>query len=321
MSTILISSIIGFVALVLAGPFLIPQMTPDGGETAKLKAELESLRAKVKTLRTEIVKLRDQVRRTSENKERDYGDIDKQVQMLNTPTGVEFALLGNKPDSPTATVFWFGGAIRLSGAEIVPFLIKHGYLCVSLDAPCHGQNLEPAEPCSGIEGWRYRIEHKRNFVHEFNEKASKVLDYLIAEGYTDPGRLAVLGGSRGAFLAFHYAASEPRVKCVGGHIPVIDLRALKEFKGMENDPLIKSLSVINLAEKFAGHKVLVIIGDRDDRVGTDHAIAFARRVSKVAKNANVELHVLPGGHYHMAGLGELTELWLKKDLSPHEHSK
>lgn len=314
MNTVLISLVLGLSALGFAGPILGAETRPEADETAKLKAELESLRGEVETMRAETATLRAQAPGTSEKKERDYGDIDGQIQMLKTPTGVEFGLLGEKPAAPVPTVFFFGGPISLQRVEILPFLLEHGYLCASLDAPSHGADLEPGEPRDGLDGWRYRIENKRNFVRKFNDKVSKVLDYLIAEGYTDPERVAVVGGSRGAFLAFHYAASDPRVKSVAGQIPVTELRALSEFKGMENDPLTKSLSVINLAEKFAGCNVLVIIGDNDGRVGTDHAIAFARRVSRVAKDANVELHVVPGGHHGMECLGTLTDVWLSKHL-------
>ena len=244
----------------------------------------------------------------------DVGATDRRVRRLTTTTGVEFGLLGRKPAASVPTVFWFGGAIDLSAVEIVPFLVERGYLCVSLDTPGHGKNRESGEPPDGMDAWRHRIEAKKNFIPQFNQKISKVLDYLIAEGFTDPDRVAVVGGSRGAFIAFHYAASDPRVKSVGGQIPLTELGHITEFKGMENDPLTKSLGVINLAEKFAGRNLLVIVGDNDARVGTDHAIAFARRVSRVAQDANVELHVLKGGHFAMEGLTELSEMWLAKHL-------
>ena len=199
----------------------------------------------------------------------------------------------------------------------VQFLIDHGYLCVTLNAPACGPDIEPGEAKEVMDRWRHRIEARNNFILKFNKKVSKVLDYLIAEGYTDPGRVVALGGSMGAFIAFHYAASEPRVKCVVGQIPLTDLRVLSEFKGMENDPLTKSLDVRNLAEKFAGHNVLVIVGKEDRRISTDHAVAFAQRVSRVAKGADVEWHVLDGGHsLFIKGLGKLTEAWLTKHLGP-----
>jgi len=252
---------------------------------------------------------------------------DRQVRILKTTTGVEFGLLGEKPAAPGVTLFSFGadlgsGIHALSRQKILPFLVEQGYVIVSLDAPETGRNCGPAKGKEVVgrpkgdevlDAWRYRIDAKENFIPEFNQKISKVLDYLIAEGYTDLDRVAALGGSMGAFIAFHYAVSDPRVRCVAGQIPLTDLRVLTEFKGMENDPLTKSLDARNLAEKFAGHNLLVIVGKEDRRISTDHAIAFAQRVSNVAEGANVELHVLDGGHsLFIKGLGKLTEEWLTR---------
>ena len=313
---------VALLAVGCAEPVVNTPARPDESETTRLKEELERLWAKVKTRRAELAKLQTQTEGVSCEQKRDSRKTERQIHTLRTTTGIEFSIVGRKPATPMPTVFIPGGSAnqQLNVQVIDPghfgFVVEYGYLYVSLDVPSHGEDLEPGEPLGGIEGWRYRVENKRNFVQEFNQKISKVLDFLIAEGYTDPDRVAVIAGSRGGFLAFHYAASDPRVKCVVGWMPVTDLGHLMEFKGMENDPLTKSLAVINQAEKFVGRNVLVIIGDQDNRVGTDHAIAFARRVSKVAKGANVTLHVLdePRGHFETEGTYALTEAWLLKHL-------
>jgi dienelactone hydrolase len=255
--------------------------------------------------------------------EPDAGEAQYPVQMLKTATGVEFGMLGSKPATPTPTVFWLGGPIQFSGVEIVPFLVERGYLCVALDTPGHGRDREPGDPEKGMLAWRRRIEAKRDFLSEFNQRMSNVIDYLIAEGWTDPDRVAILGGSRGAFIGFHYAAGDPRVKCIAGLIPLLELGHLQEFEGMENDPATRALDAINIAERLAGRKVLVIIGDQDYRAGVDYAVAFARQVSKVAEDAVVELHVLPEprGHFDPEGTQELTEAWLIKHLGCHQGAK
>jgi len=242
-----------------------------------------------------------------------------QIHFLKTSTGVRFGLLGRKPPVPAATVFIFGNTIEnnFSGIEIVPIVKRRGWLCVSLDSPLCGQNRnrEPGEPADGLEAWRARIEAKDNFIPRFNRKVADVLDYLIAEGYTATDRVAVLGGSLGGFLAYHYAASDPRIKCAGGSFPLTDLGMMSEFNGMENDPLTRSLALVNQAGKFASRHFLLIIGDDDNRVGTDLAIAFARQVTRKSPKVNVQLHVLHArGHREPEGTLELTEAWLTKHL-------
>ena len=247
------------------------------------------------------------------------GKTPDKIQTLEATGGVKFALLGRKPPAPTPTVFCFGAADDMLTTPELRFLSERGYLCVSLDLPGHGGNRKHGE-AKGLVAWRHRIEAKEDFVTEFHQKIAKVLDYLIAHGYTDPNRVAIIGSSRGAFIGYHYAASDPRVKCVAGLAPVTELEVPREFAGMDKDPMCRSLAVINRAKQFGPQKLLVIIGDQDERVGTDRAIAFARQVSKVALKANVELHVLhePLGHTIPKGTWELTEAWITKNF---DHEK
>ena len=190
-----------------------------------------------------------------------------------------------------------------------------GYLCVSLDTPASVRRSDEAGGAGGLDVWREWIATKKkpNFLAEFNGQISEVLDHLIAQGYTNPERVLAMGGSLGAFVAFHYAASDSRVKSVIGSMPLTDLARMTEFKGMENDPVTKSLAAIHLAKKLADRNLLVIVGDDDGRIGTQHAIAFAKRVDSEATKSNVELHVLPArGHVEPKGTHALTKAWLEK---------
>ena len=129
----------------------------------------------------------------------------------------------------------------------------------------------------------------------FLSTASQVLDFLIRNGYTDSNRIAACGISRGGFMAIHFAAADSRVQCVAALAPVTDLRVLTEFSGMKNESLARSLSVMNVADKLAGRGVWIYIGNDDERVGTDDAIAFTRLVARRAiatkQRANVKLTV------------------------------
>jgi len=250
---------------------------------------------------------------------------ESQVTIMETTTGVRFGLWGGASDVPAPTLFILANSIegtlgdpyfRQSGNQ----LAEQGYLCVTIDIPGHGEQHRADEP-EGLAGWRARTDQNENLVAETNRRLSEVLDYLIATGRTDLERVAACGTSRGGFLALQFIAHEPRVKCVAAFAPVTDLLALREFKGAEDNALVNSLSAINQAVKLANRPVWIIIGDRDERVGTDHAIALARAItaSALAQGLDpaVELHVLPEpkGHTTPHGAPAAAATWIAAQLS------
>jgi dienelactone hydrolase len=227
------------------------------------------------------------------------------VRILSTPSGVRFGLLGDKGAAPAPTLFVFANAIEETLGnddynKAGRLLADKGYLCVALDLPCHGKEEKPGEP-AGLGGWAARLAKGEDPVPGFLKNASAVLDFLIAEHYTDPKRVAAGGTSRGGFMALHFAAGEPRVKCVAAFAPVTDLTALREFAPLKDQAATRALALVNRADPLAARPVWLCIGNHDERVGTDLAIAFTRKLVAAAvsrnKPAAVELHVMPvAGH-------------------------
>jgi dienelactone hydrolase len=246
------------------------------------------------------------------------------LQNLQTNTGVQFTILGAKPPMPAPTLFVF--AMDAKGAlgdqkyrRCGNFLIKEGYLCVSVDLPCHGAEHRSDEP-EGLAGWRKRIDANEDPIADLNARLTKVLDYLIEQHWTDPEKVVACGTSRGGFAALHFAAADPRVKAVAAYSPVTDLSVLGEFHGLQDATLAGQLSLVTRADKLANRGVWIAIGDRDGRVGTDQAIQFARRLSAAAATqslpSRVELHVAPSnGHHTPAGAEEQSANWIKTQLS------
>ena len=241
-----------------------------------------------------------------------------------TPDGIEFGTWGNPAAKPSPTLFMLASTIDATLGE--PYfrqcgneLGELGYLVVSIDLPCHGDQLISGEP-EGISGWSYRVANNEDFVADSNARLSKVLDHLIATGLTDPDKIAAGGTSRGGFLAIHFAAHDSRVRCVAGFAPVTELAALHEFHDKPDHPLVRKLSLMNQVEKLAGRPVWIVIGDRDERVGTQHAIELCSRLSSVAKiqniASNVELHVLsePRGHTTPEGSPQIAAKWIQHQL-------
>lgn len=236
------------------------------------------------------------------------------VQRLTTNDGVEFGMWGRIDETAQPTLIVLSGTIdatltspyfRQCGNQLAR---DSGWLCVSIDLPCHGTQQREGE--SGLASWRTRVEGGEDFVKEFNQRMSGVLDFLVEHGYTDPKQVAACGTSRGGFLALHFAASDAGVGCAAGFAPVTDLAMLSEFQGAEGHPLTKQLSLVNQADKLAGRRVWIGIGDQDQRVSTDAAIHLARQLT-IAKS-EVELHVFPEprGHTTPKGAPEMVARWI-----------
>jgi dienelactone hydrolase len=249
---------------------------------------------------------------------------ERKVETHATTTGVAFGSWGSLPDKPAPTLFVLASTIKETLGDAYfrqcgNALSAKGYLLVSVDLPCHGKEQRADEP-AGLTGWRHRCEKGDNFVADSNKRLAKVLDHLIAAGHTDAAKVAACGTSRGGYLALHFGAHDPRVKCVAAFAPVTELAALREFRGAEKNALVQSLALNRQAWKLAGRAVWIIIGDQDERVGTDHSVDLARRVTRasLAKNlpSRVDLHVVaePRGHTTPAGAPELSASWIRRQI-------
>lgn len=251
------------------------------------------------------------------------------AQILTAKSGVRFGIWPAKPAKPAPTIFVLANSIEGTLNDVYfrqsgTVLAQRGYLCVSVDLPCHGQEKQAGETNEKNELtlWRQRCEKNTDVMLDLTTRLRAVLDYLIAEGFTDPAQVAACGTSRGGFSAMHFAATEPRVKCVAAFGPLVDPAVLREFQGAEHVPLVKQLSLENHADKLAGRALWIVIGDRDERVGTDEVIRFARKVTaeslKQKLPALVDLHVIsqPKGHSIPPGSGDLAAEWIDQQIRP-----
>jgi dienelactone hydrolase len=250
------------------------------------------------------------------------------IQVRRTPDRVRFGLIGETRKGPAPTLFLFASGIEEMErqpvyTQVARILAGHGWVSIVLDPPCHGEDVRLGEP-AGLGGWCHRLEQGEDFVPAFTAKARAVLDVLARDGVADPGRVAACGTSRGGFLAFHLAASEPRIKAVAGISPVTRLGALREFATPGQRAKGEPLDAVRLAPRLADRALWLSIGNNDVRVNTDDAIAFTRAVVRAAVRPEspndvipVELVVAPTpGHSKIEQAHELLAAWLLRRFPP-----
>ncbi len=240
------------------------------------------------------------------------------VETAATPGGIQFGWVGERPQKPAPTVFFLGGAIADSLTqpqyqEAIEVL-GSGVFKVTLDLPGHGTQTRPGEPVS-LNAWRYRLDRGEDVAGDFTRRARMLLDHLVEAKLTDPAKVAVLGTSRGGFLAFHFAAAEPRVRWVAGFAPVTDLLVLREFFEMPGAERARAIAARQLGDRLYDRSIWIAIGSTDDRVDTNRAIEFTQRVveSAAARAARprIELHIEPSeGHRAPDGAYGAAARWL-----------
>lgn len=248
---------------------------------------------------------------------------------MATPDGTKFMVWGQgepgSPPAPTLIVLSGNSTDSLVKANFLKAgetLQPLGYLCVSIDLPCHGEFARKGY--SNLTGWGKLAAEGTDFVAEFNQRLKEVVDHLIEEGMTDLEKIAVTGTSRGGFMAYRYMAFDERVKCAVGYSPVTDLRQLKEFAVARDVPKVDAMSVEAFVGQLVGRPVFLMIGDRDDRVGTDSAIRFMRQLSGAAVKAEVPSENMlvvksePRGHSTPAGTADLATAWIYQVLEGKE---
>ena len=152
---------------------------------------------------------------------------------------------------------------------IVERLLSAGYSVMSLDLPCHGADAEPG--VQPLNCWAQRIAAgDKDIFLRFCAGLSGVLNRLGAS------TVAIVGVSRGAYVAITCAAYDERFRDLALEIPVTDLNYLSEFKSLQVDETV--FGTDQYVSYISDRKSLVRIGKDDQRVGTSLAEAFAQKV-------------------------------------------
>jgi pimeloyl-ACP methyl ester carboxylesterase len=242
-----------------------------------------------------------------------------------TPNGTAYATLPIHPGGPAPTVLLFAMS-AVQSLTIDSFnrtgtlLHALGWNVVSLDMPCHGDDIRPGEPPETL-GWVKRIGSGENIITPFKKKVNDVIDHLIRRNVIDPKRLAATGTSRGGFMAFHAAAGNPAIRAVAALAPVTDYRQVSEFADHIDNPLVHEMILDHSVESLADRWLWITVGNNDDRVGSTSVVNFVNLLT--AENlrrrvrAGVTLHLLPTpGHASFAAWHDDAADWISGKVCP-----
>jgi dienelactone hydrolase len=160
----------------------------------------------------------------------------------------------------------YGGPGRL--------FLERGHRVASFDLPAHGERVD--RHGSGIAGLAARLAAGRDPWPEFLADGRAVVDECLRLGLGEAGRIVVAGVSRGGYAALRLAAEDHRIAAVAAFSPVTDWRELAEFAATADRPETAAADLAHFADRLAGRRVYVAIGNRDTRVGTDACLRFAQ---------------------------------------------
>ncbi|TXI42740.1 MAG: alpha/beta hydrolase [Nitrosomonas sp.] len=181
----------------------------------------------------------------------------------------------------------------------VLYLQKHPIRVFSLSLPLHD---EIADRRQAVALWSKALANGEDHLTPFLEQANDAIDYVVKEGIAVSTAIGVAGLSRGGWVATHLAASNDYVKAIVGFAPLTDLFVLDEFKPIEDNPLLQTMSLDAVIDKLVGKPLRYYVGNRDMRISTDACYAFVRRLTELSyasrhRSAPVELIMSPSiGH-------------------------
>lgn len=198
-------------------------------------------------------------------------------------------------------------------------LSEQGIRVFSWDLPFHGPGQNPQD---AMYHWAQSYVENPSFIFDFIDLCQINIDYLIAQKLVDPQYLAVAGLSRGAFIATHLAARDPRIKIVLGFAPLTYPQTLEEIPEMSAQSLEK-IALISVVEHLIHVRLRFYIGNRDTRVGTDACYTFIQALTEIdftkgIRSPPVELMIYPSighkGHGTPSSIFYEGADWLKQQL-------
>lgn len=205
---------------------------------------------------------------------------------------------------PTPAVIY----LALSGPDSLLFdpinqpvehLLKYRFNVFSFTLPGHGPGLDNK---GAMIAWAKELENGFDFVEDFALKALQNIDFLVETRRILPDPIAIVGLSRGAFMAAHLMAKDDRIRLFLGFAPLTRLETLEEFQGSATIATANRLNLKHLQDKLSTKTLRFYIGNRDLRVGTATCFDLVETLTNNAydkglRSPNIEMLISPSiGH-------------------------
>lgn len=226
---------------------------------------------------------------------------------------------------PLPAIFYFALAGDES-LELDPFnqLVVHLHNAplriFSMTLPAHGPGFDKTH---GVSVWIEKLQHGIDLLTPFFHDAVKQINFLISSHIIDARHLGLAGLSRGAFVAMHVAALEPRVRAILGFAPLTNLTYYKERVHKGKEEVLHAFDLRHLTPKLYDRHVRFYMGNHDTRVGTAECFQFVKElvekgVENRVRSPQVELFIFPSigfkGHGTPQSLFEEGADWIKEKV-------
>lgn len=203
----------------------------------------------------------------------------------------------------------------------VVFLKDSSIRCFSFTLPFHGPGYDNQK---GVERWEEELSINPDFLDIFFQQCLKNIDELIQQGYIDEEKIAIGGLSRGAFIATHLAARDPRLKYILGFAP------MTRFPNHKKQDIESPWNLHNFIRHLVDKQVRFYIGNHDVRVGTQACFDFIHLLADASfhhghRSPPVELIITPSvgfkGHGTLPPVFKAGADWIIKKLIFSESSE
>jgi hypothetical protein len=199
---------------------------------------------------------------------------------------------------PLPAVFYF--ALSASDSlHLAPYnqpaliLASHSIRVFSISLPHHVDN-----PHLALKKWAEALKNGEDIISSYCEKIKQLIESLVQKNIILPGRIGVMGLSRGGLIACLVAAKIAYIPYILGFAPVTTLNTLHEFQDLD----VSKFNLINNVKDLSNRALRFYIGNRDLRVGTANCMQLIQNLVEDANkqtisSAPIELIVSPSiGH-------------------------
>jgi hypothetical protein len=196
-------------------------------------------------------------------------------------------------EGPTPAVFYFA----LSAHDSL-FLDPFNQPAVALgaskvrvfSATLPGHDTLPR--ASAIHYWADQIKKGNNPLDPFMDAIALYIQTLFDQNIITS--CAVMGLSRGVFIAAHVAARLDLIQTILGFAPLTTLHSISEF----HEVSAYQWDLPSLSEKLYKKKIRCYIGNRDTRVGTENCFNWLTQLANLAyekgiRSPPIELSITP----------------------------